>query len=74
MHERKLKKILSKSGWYSKDSGASKFNWRTNLPSEWRGAKPTQRKFHGLDYSTVMQVPSSAGGRLLKGLAKIEPR
>ena len=67
------RKILSKSGWYSSEGGG-KSNWRTSLPTEWRGSKPMQRKIPDLDFSTVMQVPSTADGRLLKGLARIEPR
>ena len=73
LYDRKLRKILSKSGWYSAEGGG-KSNWRTSLPTEWRGSKPMQRKIPDLDYSTVMQVPSTADGRLLKGLARIEPR
>ena len=73
LYDRKLRKILSKSGWYSSEGGG-KSNWRTSLPTEWRGSKPMQRKIPDLDYSTVMQVPSTADGRLLKGLARIEPR
>ena len=73
--ERKLSKFLAKSGWYSSDNVKStKLNWRENLPLEWRGSKPVQKKVFGMDFSTVMQVPSTSGGRLLKALAKVEPR
>ena len=73
--ERKLSKFLAKSGWYSNENVKSTgMNWRENLPNEWRGSKPVQRKVFGMDYSTVMQVPSSSDGRLLKALASIDPR
>ena len=39
--ERKLRKSLAKSGWYSSESkfGANKSNWRSKLPKDWVGAK-----------------------------------
>ena len=48
--------------------------WRSYLPSELKGAKPIQKKLPGMEYSTVLQVPSTKGSRLLKELAKLEPR
>ena len=40
----------------------------------WSGCQPIQFPIRGMKYSTVMQVPSSKDGRLLKMLAKAEPR
>ena len=62
--ERRLNKYLAKSGWYSTDSGGmvEKSNWRSDLPKEWQGSRPIQRKLHAVDYTTVMQVPSTDGG------------
>ena len=74
-YERKLRKFLAKSSWYScGETVPGKTSWRASLPSEWRGSKPVQRKVHGVNFTTVLHVPSSSGGRLLKALANIEPR
>ena len=71
--ERKLNKYLAKSGWYQSDDSKN-CSWRSKLPFEWRGGKPIQRKVPEMNFTSVMQVPSSANGRLLKELARIEPR
>ena len=68
-----LKKYESKTGWYSTDSKVKNV-WRMALPKKWKGARPLQQKVHGLDYTTVLNVPNSRGSRLLKEIAKIEPR
>ena len=74
-YERRLKKFLARSNWYDQDSNvANKIKWRDQQPTTWRGSRPVQQKVHGMRYSTVMQVPSSKGSRLLRALAKAEPR
>ena len=71
--ERKLKKFEAKNGWYSNDN-IGRSSWRGNLPSSWRGAKPIQKRVHGMEFTTVLQVPSSRDSRLLREIARIEPR
>ena len=39
-----------------------------------QGARPIQFKLPGMDYSTVLQVPSSKDSRLLRALSRVEPR
>ena len=48
--------------------------WRSKLVGKWRGPKPLQRKVKGMNYSTVMQVPTSKGSKLLIKLSKREPK
>ena len=72
--KRKLHKILQKSGWYSESEIFSKSKWRSRVPKGWSGCKPFQYSVPGMRYSTIMHVPSSGDGRLVKMLAKAEPR
>ena len=51
-----------------------KSKWRNEIPKGWSGCKPVQFPLKGMKYSSVMQVPSSKNGRLLKMLAKAEHR
>ena len=44
------------------------------MPDNWKGTKSIQRKVPDMRFTTVMQVPSSANSRLIKELARIEPR
>ena len=44
------------------------------MPRSWEGAQPIQLKVRELPYTTVMQVPSSSGSRLLRALASVEGR
>ena len=71
--ERKLDKYLTRSGWYDTDDKV-KSSWKSRLPVTWRGSKPAQRKVPELKFTTVMHVPSSVNSRLLKVLARVEPR
>ena len=71
--ERILAKFESKSGWYAAEK-LIKSEWRSKLPVEWRGSRPAQHKLPGMPFTSVLQVQNSKGGRLLKELAKIEPR
>ena len=73
-HERKLSKFLALTNWYSNSELKPTKNWRSELPPEWKGSKPDQIKVPGYDFTTVLQCPSSKNGRLMKSLAKIEPR
>ena len=71
--ERRLRKFIAASNWYH-GGVETKVNWRSQLPTEWRGASPIQFKLPGVDYSTILQVPSSKNSRLLRALSRIEPR
>ena len=74
MFNRKLQKMLAKSGWYSDDDVFGKLSWRKSVPKGWEGSKPAQFKVKNMKYSTLMQVPSTQGSRLFKMLCKAEPR
>ena len=74
IHNRKLHKIMAKTSWYDETELVRKTQWRHHVPVEWSGCKPVQYSLQGMKYTTLMQVPSSSGGRLLKMLAKAEPR
>ena len=63
-----------KLGWYSQDNIAQQVEWRSKLPVEWRGSQPVQFKVPGLKYTSVLQVPSSKDSRLLRAVARVEPR
>ena len=71
---RKLKKILAKTSWFEDSQLNKKLNWRKSLPSGWGGGKPDQYKVPEMKFSTILKVPSSKDGRLLKSLAAAEPR
>ena len=73
IYERKLMKYLAKTNWYSNPIKTPS-SWRSKLPPEWVGSKPIQRKVHGIEYTTVLQCPSSKDSRLVRALAKVEPR
>ena len=46
--------------------------WRDRLYGCWRDNSYSQRCETGMEFTTLMQVPSSEGGRLLKDLVKLE--
>ena len=64
---------MEKSSWYEGDS-TIKPRWRGCLPQEWKGSRPIQLKLPGTKFTSLLQVQSSKDGRLIKELAKIEPR
>ena len=47
-------------------------SWRDNLKGVWRESEPGQKNVNGLKYSSLLQVPSTRGARLLKSLIKQE--
>ena len=73
-YNRKLRKILAKTSWYEGDQLKPLSRWRSKLPGEWIGDKPRQVKVRGMRFSSIMQVPSSKGGQLVKLLARSEPK
>ena len=54
--------------------GLKKTRWRNEILPGWLGCKPVQYCVKGMKFTSVLQVPSSKNGRLLKMLAKAEPR
>ena len=55
--ERKLDKYSANQDWYK---GGKPLNvWRNKLPFEWRGSKPVQFKLPNMDFTSLLQVPSS---------------
>ena len=70
--ERKLQKYEAKSNWYK---GSAKSNlWRSRIPANWKGGKPIQFKLPNMEYTSILQIPSSKDSRLMKEIARIEPR
>ena len=74
LYNRKLHKFLAKMSWYGGDGLIEKTQWRQKLPHDWVGSKPLQYCVPGMSYTTVFQVPNSQDGKLLKMLARAEPR
>ena len=74
IYNRKLHKILSKSSWYEESDLVRKTQWRQSIPPGWVGDRPFQHSVKNMPYTTIMQVPSSHNSRLLRMLAKCEPR
>ena len=70
--ERKLQKYEAKSNWYK---GSAKSNlWRSRIPANWKGGKPIQFKLPNMEYTSILQIPSSKDSKLMKEIARIEPR
>ena len=40
----------------------------------WKGAKPIQKRVNGMNYTSILMVPSSFGSKLLREISRIEPR
>ena len=70
--ERKLDKYTAKANWYK--SSKNKLIGRNKLPTEWKGSQPTQFRVPNMEFTMLLQVPSSKNGILLREIAKIEPR
>ena len=71
--ERQREKCGAKTNWYGEKTTVKR-KWRDKLCGTWRGANPLQRKIKNMPYSTVIQVPSSRGSRLMNQLVKQEPK
>ena len=77
--ERQSDKYLAKMNWYRSgkknkpEKGRSESeSWRTRLKGVWRGSTSAQKRVKMMDYRTVLQVPNSKNGVLLKNLIKAE--
>ena len=54
--------------------GHSVEGWKKRLVGVWRKGSMTQRRASGMQFSTMLQVASSKGGRLLKKLIDVEDK
>ena len=75
--DRQVNKYLAKMTWHrgkDKSLGSGSQSWRSKLVGAWRGNQPAQRPVRGMRYSTVLQVPSTGGSRLLREIAKVKPK
>ena len=74
--ERQLQKQMSKSNWYKikRCGGGSRPGLKQLLPKEWRGSNRAQAPLRGINYSSLVQVPSTEGGLLLQRLVAEEDR
>ena len=70
--ERQFHKYVNKNTWFQAKNDGRK--WRSELKGVWKGAKPLQRNVKGMDYTTIIQVPSTKGSELLVRLSKREPK
>ena len=50
-----------------------KTGWRQHLPEGWTGDRPSQYCVPGMKFSTIMKVPSTKNGRLIKALSRSVP-
>ena len=60
--------------WYEGNSKDSGRKWKSELRGKWRGERPVQLRVKEMEYTTVMMVPNTVNGMLLKLLARIEPK
>ena len=78
--ERQKDKFLAKTNWYRKERDLrqgvdmKKESWKDNLRGVWKGTNHSQKQVHNMQYSTILQVPSSPNSVLLNNLIKSEDR
>ena len=78
--ERQVTKQMAKVNWYKKKNKdekslrGSKCGWKQRLPRQWKGSSRAQAPVRGMEYSSLMQVPSTEGGLLLQKLVTEEDR
>ena len=72
--ERHVAKYLNKMCWFQGKNDRLDTEWRGELSGKWKGGKPVQKPVKGMQYSTILQVPNTKNGTLLKELARVEPR
>ena len=65
--------MLARTACYDYVEIVKKTMWRNVIPKGWSGCKPLQYAIPGIKFTTLMQVPSSRNGRLIKMLAKAKP-
>ena len=78
-NERQVTKCMAKLTWFrskaSKKGGDDEKDrgWRNKLVGSWRGEDMPQRKVKNMQFTTLLQVPNTRGGELVKQLVKTEP-
>ena len=74
--ERQVQKQMARANWYKKKGcmGDSRPGWKQLLPKEWRGSSRAQAPLRGMNYSSMIQVPSTKGGILLQRLVTEEDK
>ena len=73
--DRQIKKYAEKMSWYdnARDYTWVKVEWRNKLRGMWKGKRPLQRGVKDMRFTTVIQVPNTKNGMLIKDLARLEP-
>ena len=71
-YDRQIHKYVNKTSWFQLKGEERK--WRSELKGTWKGAQPLQRKVKGMDFTTILQVPSTKNSELLARLSKREPK
>ena len=66
--------VRKADSWLAVDAVGTVKSWRDRLQGKWKTKSFNQRRVCGMDYSTIVQVPSTKNGRLMKELVKIEPQ
>ena len=70
--DRQIEKQMLKTNFYK--SSKKDQSWRRDVPRKWKFNDFGQRRNKEMDYSTIMEVPNTAEGALLRCLAKEEPK
>ena len=66
--------MRAKTGWYNSFDNKIKSSWRQQVPKGWEDVRPIQHPVRVMPFTLLMQVPSSSDSRLMKMLARAEPR
>ena len=75
--DRQITKYQARMEWYKcgKKDRKNECNagWRKNLSGVWKGSNSSQKPTLDKGFSTVLNIPNTAGARLAKKLIKLEP-
>ena len=78
---RQCDKYLAKMNWYrSKSRNAqnpekcTKESWKEGLNGVWRGSNRGQKRANGMEFGTILQVPSTRNSVLFNNLVKAEDK
>ena len=82
--ERQTSKYMSKMTWFKKNEyvednssqerNSQRLHWKQGLHKPWCGNEVTQRPVGGMGFSTLLQVPNTANGELIRRLIGVEFR
>ena len=76
--ERQIDKHMAKMQWFKNknnddpDNKRSCNGWKDKLKKPWCGSTVNQRPTRGMNFTTLLQVPNTSGGLLLRKLAESE--